>query len=321
MMKYLTLALKRHSYLTKASSSSAPILLLGETGTGKDLFARYIHRLSDRATNQFVPINCAAIPTELVESILFGHKRGAFTGAMNDQIGKFDLADGGTLFLDELAELPVQTQAKLLRVLQDGFVEPLGEGKTHHVDVRIIAATNQNVRKAIRDGKFREDLYYRLNVGEIQLPPLRKRRSDIPKIALSVLVVPVLVVPLQIKPVRIVPVLVVPVQVETVFTKIALSVLVETCVLVETVLVETVLVKFILIKPVHGKPVLVETVFVVPVYVVPVLSTLCSSVLVNPRVLVKQSAIIIFLVPLLVSNFVNPVLVETASVISLHVKS
>jgi transcriptional regulator with AAA-type ATPase domain len=168
------------------ASSTAPILILGETGTGKELFARFVHRLSGRPVDRFVPINCAAIPEDLVESILFGHKRGSFTGAMSDQIGKFDLADGGTLFLDELAELPLPSQAKLLRVLQDGRVEPLGK-KTHKVDVRVIAATNQDLRQAIQRGKFREDLFYRLNVGEIRLPALRERKSDIPKMALHVL--------------------------------------------------------------------------------------------------------------------------------------
>jgi Nif-specific regulatory protein len=132
-------------------------------------------------------LNCAAIPRDLVESVLFGHKKGAFTGAISDQIGKFDQADNGTLFLDELGELPVSTQAKLLRVLEDGLIEPIGDKKTHKVDVRIVAATNQDLGQAIRLGRFREDLYYRLNVGEIRIPPLRERKSDIPKIALHLL--------------------------------------------------------------------------------------------------------------------------------------
>ena len=167
--------------------SEVPILILGETGTGKELFAQLIHKLSGRPVDRFVPINCASIPKELVESIMFGHKKGSFTGAVTDQIGKFDSADGGTLFLDELAELPMTMQAKLLRVLQDGFIEPIGVQKAHKVNVRIIAATNKDLGKVIKNGKFREDLYFRLNVGNIQIPPLRKRRSDIPKIALHVL--------------------------------------------------------------------------------------------------------------------------------------
>jgi transcriptional regulator with AAA-type ATPase domain len=169
------------------ASSTVPILISGETGTGKELFARFVHRLSGRPADRFVPINCAAIPEDLVESFLFGHKRGSFTGAISDQIGKFDVAHGGTLFLDELGELPLPAQAKLLRILQDGQVEPLGARKPHKVDVRIIAATNRALQKAIQQGKFREDLYYRLGVGEIQLPALRERKSDIPKIALHIL--------------------------------------------------------------------------------------------------------------------------------------
>ncbi len=167
--------------------SQVPILIFGETGTGKELFARYIHRLSDRHHKAFVAVNCAAIPEELVESLLFGHKKGAFTGAIHDQIGKFDAADTGTLFLDELGELPQSAQAKLLRVLQDGMVEPIGQAQAHQVDVRIVGATNRNLRELINQGKFREDLFYRLNVCEIHLPSLRERRSDIPKLALHIL--------------------------------------------------------------------------------------------------------------------------------------
>lgn len=169
------------------AASPVPILILGETGTGKELFGRLIHRLSGRPGDRFIPVNCAAIPGELVESFLFGHKKGSFTGAISEQIGKFDLAHGGTLFLDELGELSLAAQAKFLRVLQDGMIEPLGAKRAHRVDVRIIAATNRDLRKSIQRGKFREDLYYRLSVGEIQLPALRERKCDIPKIALYVL--------------------------------------------------------------------------------------------------------------------------------------
>ena len=167
--------------------ATMPILILGETGTGKELFARYIHHMSGRSGASFVPLNCAAIPKDLVESVLFGHTKGAFTGAVNDQTGVFDRADHGTLFLDEIGELPVSSQAKLLRVLEDGLVEPIGDKKSHKVDARIIAATNQDLGRAIKRGKFREDLYYRLSVGEIRLPPLRERKSDIPILALHIL--------------------------------------------------------------------------------------------------------------------------------------
>ena len=169
------------------ADADVPILISGETGTGKELFARYVHLLSGRPPEKFVPVNCAAIPHDLVESLLFGHTKGAFTGAISDQQGKFKMANRGTLFLDELAELPLAVQAKLLRVLQDGFIEPVGSESVHEVNVRIIAATNKNLGKLIRKGDFREDLYYRLNVGEIVLPSLRERKTDIPSIALYVL--------------------------------------------------------------------------------------------------------------------------------------
>ncbi|MBI3372915.1 MAG: sigma 54-interacting transcriptional regulator [Betaproteobacteria bacterium] len=169
------------------ATSDAPVLLAGGTGTGKELFARLIHGLSGRPVERFVPLNCAALPRELAESVLFGHKRGAFTGAVNDQLGKFDLADGGTLFLDELGELPSESQGKLLRILEDGILDPLGAKKGHRVNVRVIAATNTDLSRAIKEKKFREDLYYRLSVGQIRLPALRERRGDIPKIALGIL--------------------------------------------------------------------------------------------------------------------------------------
>lgn len=169
------------------SPSRSPILILGETGAGKELFARFIHRLSGRIKGPLVTVNCAAIPQDLVESLLFGHKRGAFSGAIADQQGKFDAADKGTLFLDELGELPMPTQAKLLRVLQDGMVETIGQNRPHRVDVRILAATNRDLKKLVNQNKFREDLFYRLNVGEIRLPSLKERRSDIPVLALHVL--------------------------------------------------------------------------------------------------------------------------------------
>ena len=169
------------------AESASPVLVTGETGTGKDLVAQFVHLMSDRHAGAFVPVNCAALPPELVESILFGHRRGAFTGASTDHVGKFVQADGGTLFLDELAELPSAAQAKLLRVLQDGVVEPVGDSEPIQTDVRIVGATNRNLAEAVRAGEFREDLYYRLNVGEVRLPALRERSSDIPKIALHVL--------------------------------------------------------------------------------------------------------------------------------------
>lgn len=162
--------------------SPAPILILGEQVL--EGVVCQIRAFAQRSTSRTIRSSeLRSSAKELVESILFGHKKGSFTGAMADQIGKFGQANGGTLFLDELAELPLSTQAKLLRVLQDGHVEPIGAKQSHKVDVRIIAATNADLPMAIRDGRFRSDLYYRLNVGEIYLPALRERRTDIPKLA------------------------------------------------------------------------------------------------------------------------------------------
>jgi len=169
------------------SQSTVPVLVLGETGTGKELFSRLIHILSNRSAKPFVAVNCSSLPENLVESLLFGHRKGSFTGAITDQPGKFDEADGGTLFLDELGELPLAAQVKLLRVLNDGIVETIGENKPHKVDVRIVCATNQDLPQLIEDGRFRNDLYYRINVGEIFLPPLKDRESDIPKLSLAIL--------------------------------------------------------------------------------------------------------------------------------------
>ena len=166
--------------------SPLPMLLLGETGTGKGLLARYIHALSGRPLDKFTSVNCAAIPESLAESVLFGHRRGAFTGAVTDQEGKFDAADGGTLFLDEIGELSLPAQAKILRAVEDGIVDPIGSRKSHKVNVRLICATNRNIVRLVNEGKFRADLYYRLNVGEVHVPPLRRRKEDIGRIVLHV---------------------------------------------------------------------------------------------------------------------------------------
>jgi len=164
----------------QVTSTDATVLITGETGTGKELIARAVHNISSRAERPLVKVNCAALPSNLIESELFGHERGAFTGAHNRKIGRFELAHGGTIFLDEIGDVPMELQAKLLRVLQEGEFERLGGTQTLKIDVRVIAATNSELEKAIEEGRFREDLYYRLNVFPIKVPPLREHREDIP---------------------------------------------------------------------------------------------------------------------------------------------
>jgi two-component system nitrogen regulation response regulator NtrX len=164
----------------RAAPTSATVLILGESGVGKELIARAIHRSSLRARERFIQVNCAAIPEELIESELFGHERGAFTGATEKQVGKFEMADKGTIFLDEVGDMSAKTQAKVLRVLQEGEVERLGSSRTIKVDVRVIAATNKDLEEEIQEGRFREDLYFRLSVIPISVPPLRERLDDIP---------------------------------------------------------------------------------------------------------------------------------------------
>jgi two-component system nitrogen regulation response regulator NtrX len=168
--------------VTRAAPTNATVLLLGESGVGKELVARTIHRNSPRASQRFVQVNCAAIPEELIESELFGHEKGSFTGATEKQVGKFEQADRGTIFLDEVGDMSQKTQAKVLRVLQEQEVERLGSARTIKVDVRVIAATNKNLEEAIEHGEFREDLFFRLNVIPIVVPPLRERREDIPRL-------------------------------------------------------------------------------------------------------------------------------------------
>ncbi|HWP35132.1 MAG TPA: sigma-54 dependent transcriptional regulator [Thermodesulfobacteriota bacterium] len=166
--------------IARAAPTNGWILIRGENGTGKELVAATIHRLSRRADQPFVEVNCAAIPEELIESELFGHERGAFTGAIRSRKGKFEQADGGTLFLDEIGDMSLKTQAKVLRVLEEGTFERVGGGQPIRVDVRVIAATNKDLVEEMRHGRFREDLYYRLNVIPFYVPPLRERKEDIP---------------------------------------------------------------------------------------------------------------------------------------------
>jgi len=169
--------------IEKVAPTDARVLITGENGTGKELVARALHRLSPRAAQRFVEVNCAAIPSELIESELFGHRKGSFTGAHEDRAGKFEQADGGTLFLDEIGDMSLAAQSKVLRALQDGVITRVGGEKPIKVDVRVIAATNKKLDREIEAGNFREDLYFRLNVVPIHVPPLRERRDDIPMLA------------------------------------------------------------------------------------------------------------------------------------------
>lgn len=171
-----------HDFIYQAGPSEATVLIMGESGTGKELVAEALHQVSERAGKPLIKVNCAALPGNLLESELFGYEKGAFTGAVKDKPGRFSLAQSGSIFLDEIGELPLEIQAKLLRVLQERVVEPLGSVKPQPVDVRVICATNRNLREEVRKGTFREDLYFRLNVLEVVIPPMRERLEDLPSL-------------------------------------------------------------------------------------------------------------------------------------------
>ena len=168
--------------ISTIANSAATVLITGESGTGKELLARSLHEQSDRLGGSFVPINCSAIPKELLESELFGHRKGSFTGAVADRIGRFELAHGGTIFLDEIGDMSLDMQVKLLRVLQERVIDPVGSTRQIPIDVRVIAATHRDLETEIQAGRFREDLYYRLNVLPVVTPPLRERPQDIPEL-------------------------------------------------------------------------------------------------------------------------------------------